>query len=144
MSAPATIPNPGDGQSAVAASAGTEPAASRHAAHPDVKIYSHSPILYWWPVWVVGFVMAFLTWLDGGSLAYAPPGTVIQGNQLVAPAGTTLEAPDGRMAHNPYLGSIFFMTVVIVFVSSNVNLRGVWEAVGVLGIALVVAVISAY
>src|SRR4051812_28517748 len=32
---------------------------------PEIKIYSHSTIFYWWPVWVVGFVMAALTYFDG-------------------------------------------------------------------------------
>ena len=28
----------------------------------EVVIISHSPLFYWWPVWVVGFLMAVLTW----------------------------------------------------------------------------------
>ncbi len=31
----------------------------------EVKIYSHSTIFYWWPVWVVGFVMAAITYSEG-------------------------------------------------------------------------------
>jgi hypothetical protein len=31
----------------------------------QVIIYSHSNLFYWWPVWAVGFLMAFLTYLDG-------------------------------------------------------------------------------
>jgi hypothetical protein len=31
----------------------------------EVVIYSHSAIYYWWPVWAVGFLFAFLTWIQG-------------------------------------------------------------------------------
>lgn len=30
-----------------------------------LRIYSHSALLYWWPVWVVGYVMAFLSRFQG-------------------------------------------------------------------------------
>ena len=29
----------------------------------QVIVYGHSGLLYWWPLWVAGFVMALLTWL---------------------------------------------------------------------------------
>jgi hypothetical protein len=61
------------------------PAGSFHAAHPDVVIYSHSPILYWWPVWLVGFCLALVTYLDGGRMAYVPAGTHVEGSTLVVP-----------------------------------------------------------
>ena len=111
---------------------------------PEIKICSHSPILYWWPVWVVGFIMALVTLIDGGRMAYAPPGTVLEGNRLVAPQGTTIEEPSDRVAHNPGLGTIFFLTLIIVFVASNVQLRGLWEWIAILGIALAVAIFSLY
>lgn len=25
--------------------------------HRELRIYSHSSILYWWPVWVIGYIM---------------------------------------------------------------------------------------
>jgi hypothetical protein len=110
---------------------------------PDVKIYSHSPILYWWPVWAVGFLLALVTALDGGSMAYLPPGTNAVDGKLVAPADFAL-APQERLARNPYLGTIFFVTILVVFVCSNVQMRGLWEWVSVLVIALVIALVSLY
>ncbi|MEZ5594259.1 MAG: hypothetical protein R3F53_27600 [Gammaproteobacteria bacterium] len=32
---------------------------------PELKIYSHSPIFYWWPVWVVGYILAFMSSMQG-------------------------------------------------------------------------------
>src|SRR5215469_15056572 len=31
----------------------------------ELRLYSHSNLYYWWPVWVVGFIMAALTYLQG-------------------------------------------------------------------------------
>src|SRR5689334_88674 len=44
----------------------------------NIKIVSHSPLFYWWPVWAAGFLMAFLTWADGGHMAIVPAGTVAE------------------------------------------------------------------
>jgi hypothetical protein len=111
---------------------------------PDIKIYSHSPILYWWPVWALGFVLALVTAFDGGHMAYLPPGTQAVDGKLVAPAGGDALKPQEHMARNPYLGTVFFLTILVVFVCSNVQMRGLWEWVGVLVIALVITLISLY
>ena len=31
----------------------------------QLRIYSHSSLLYWWPVWAVGYVMALVTYWQG-------------------------------------------------------------------------------
>jgi hypothetical protein len=112
---------------------------------PEIKVYSHSPIFYWWPVWLVGFIMAILTYVDGGRMAHVPPGTQVQGNRLVAPnVDTVLEPPNKRMASTPYLGTWFILTLLVVFVSSNVPLRGLWEWIAVLFLGLAVSVVSLY
>jgi hypothetical protein len=144
--------------------------------HRDIKLYSHSPIFYWWPVWLVGFVMAFVTYLEGGRMAVVPAGTEarrdwrveVEPGRLETREGLILPAADGgrpahlapaaqtaeplpqpeqpyvRMAYSPYLGTIFVFTFLVVFVSTNVPLRGLWEWVGVLVIALVITLLSLY
>src|SRR4051812_1160032 len=37
----------------------------RPARRPEVRLYSHSALFYWWPVWVMGYVMALVTYLHG-------------------------------------------------------------------------------
>lgn len=109
---------------------------------PEIRIYSHSPIIYWWPVWLVGFLFALVTYIDDGRMAYVPSGTVVQGNSLVAPDGAVeLETPHDRMARSPYLGTWFLTIVLIVIVASNVPLRGLGEWVAVLTIALAISLI---
>ena len=41
----------------------SSPAHTVAAEETQVIIYGHSQLLYWWPVWVIGYVMALLTWL---------------------------------------------------------------------------------
>src|SRR4051794_38468454 len=42
------------------------------ADEPRIKIVSHSDLFYWWPVWAVGFLMAFLTYQGGNHMAIVP------------------------------------------------------------------------
>ncbi len=43
-----------------------EPAAPhRQPRQTSIRIYSHSSLLFWWPVWVIGYAMAALTWWHG-------------------------------------------------------------------------------
>ena len=69
----------------------------------EVVIIAHSPLFYWWPVWVVGFLIAGLTFFFGDQVAFVPTGTVakqgvhVEGidgarDVLVAPAGRRLPA----------------------------------------------------
>src|SRR5438876_28327 len=42
-----------------------QPVAVHETTPPVVYVYSHSPLYYWWPVWLLGFVMALLTSAQG-------------------------------------------------------------------------------
>ena len=60
-------------------SAPIPPAAAAPAAPPRVRkepneitIYSHSNLFYWWPVWLCGFIVAMVTWAQGGVMAVVP------------------------------------------------------------------------
>jgi hypothetical protein len=44
----------------------------------EVVFISHSTIFYWWPVWLAGFLMAALSYLDGHQMALVPVGTVAE------------------------------------------------------------------
>src|SRR3954463_6291997 len=40
-----------------------------------IKVVSHTALIYWWPVWLVGFILSGLTYAEGDRLAVVPPGT---------------------------------------------------------------------
>lgn len=89
----------------------------------ELKLYSHSSLVYWWPVWVVGYLMAILTYSFG------------QKYQI---------GQDGEWFHaSSNLGVFFFLTLVLVVVITNVSVRGLVSAIVIMGIALV-SVLLAY
>lgn len=118
----------------------------------EVVIISHSPLFYWWPVWAVGFLMAGLSFWQGFQMALVPLGTVaerrveLSGHEglrdvLIAPEDRPLPAvydteelkqPRLRMAASNNFGIIWAATLLIVVVSTHVELRGVWSLIVIL------------
>lgn len=147
-------------------------------ANEEIRLYSHSDIFYWWPVWALGFVLASLTYLDGGRMAIVPEGTEARRDWRVEVAPGRTESREGLilprsqsgqhvhldpsrgatpasplpapeqphvlMARSQYLGTCFFLVILIVFVCTHAPLRGLWEWIAVLAVALIVTVIALY
>jgi hypothetical protein len=67
----------------------------------DHVVYGHSNLFYWWPVWLVCFVLAGVTYAGGAEPGL--PGDAVRGN-----------AP----------GAVFVVTLLAVALSSTVLLRG--------------------
>src|SRR5437899_734752 len=74
-------------------------------ADPVLRVVSHTGLLYWWPVWLAGFVLSALTWIDGGRLAVVPEGTKVtalgsKAYELTVPdrPGASLEQAAGATA----------------------------------------------
>lgn len=129
-------------------------------------VYGHSNLLYWWPVWAVGFFLAAWTYFDGQQMAVVPPksevvhGVTIGGSDeprtaLVAPPGREFDLAPGSdtettgkpkapasmtVARSSGLGVIFVMTLLVVAVVSTLTFRGL---VSVLIVAVVIAVVFA-
>lgn len=122
----------------------------------ELKIVSHSGLLFWWPVWLTGFVMAFLTWIQGQRLAIVPAGTEareatqIEGYEgpreaLVAPGGGRLPRDSDNQPLQPYemiaqsksIGVIYTTILLLVILSTNVAIRG---PVAVISFLLIVIV----
>src|SRR5215470_13747139 len=60
-----------------------------------IKVVSHSGLLYRWPIWLVGFILAGVTYFEGSRAAVVPGGTTVkevESNkvyQLTLPASQT-------------------------------------------------------
>jgi len=48
------------------------PAADTTPGFDEIRVYSHSPLFYWWPVWLFGFIFALVTLIDGDRMAVVP------------------------------------------------------------------------
>jgi hypothetical protein len=75
-------------------------------APTEVRVYPHSPILYWWVVWAYGFFCALLTWAQGETF-------MIGGGKplLIHPA--------------PWVGISFTMLLLFVALATTVKARGI-------------------
>jgi hypothetical protein len=108
----------------------TVPADQAAAAGPEARqvvehitVYSHSNLMYWWPVWLVCFILAAITYMGGNQMAVVPDGTVaISGATVVHPdhqfpgARDVMVAPEGR--HFPLISLI----VIILMITTVITL----------------------
>jgi hypothetical protein len=44
---------------------GVEPEETQPLRIPEVIIYGHSTLFYWWPLWVFGYLFAFICFVGG-------------------------------------------------------------------------------
>jgi hypothetical protein len=79
---------------------------------PEIKLVSH-----WWPAWVVGYVMAFISYGQGSERA-ADGSTVIS---YIHPS------------NNP--GLIFITVIALLVIFTNSKLRGIYSVVTIVTIA---------
>jgi hypothetical protein len=85
---------------------------------PQVIIYGHSWLLYWWPVWVVGYVMALLTWLN--------------------PVRVQIDNSTVEFYSRTSLGVIYALVVAVTILVTNTYMRGLVSLVVVLVVCFLV------
>jgi hypothetical protein len=114
-----------------------------HVPDEEIRVYGHSNLFYWWPVWVVGFLMAALTYIDGHVMAIVPAGTTTTegGEALVAPAGQSITpsatttdgdgAPRLLVANNNNYGVVLIGAILLVALVTNITLRGLKSIIAV-------------
>lgn len=79
--------------------------AAPQAGGPEIRIYEHSPIVYWWVIWAYGFVCAALTYLYG--------------ERLVIGDGKPL-----YIHSSAWVGLSFTLLLLVVIVTTTVRARG--------------------
>ena len=97
----------------------TASALSRPADLQEIKIYSHSTLLYWWPAWVFGFVIAVLNAGQEKLLATA---------EGAAPSSA--------------LGLTYLSVLLLLIVFTNVRLRGINSVVALLTLAFITVLLA--
>jgi hypothetical protein len=126
----------------------------------EVRIYSHSPLFYWWPVWACGFIMAAWTFFDNHRMAILPEKTTVaktgDGTYLLnaqkplgpdenlEQAAKTPNEPGFhlRTAHNSRLGPIFIFVLLLVILITSVPLRGLWSVVVIITLILTAIILA--
>ncbi len=140
------------------------PAPAAQPAPPqkrEIRIISHCGLFYWWPVWLVGFVMGIISMFSGHVMAVVPSGTTPHENfvakkgqddtardALVVPAKKELpkevtnkdrlEVPRLHISSNKNLGVIFVGVLLLVIAITNIPLRGLWSVIVIVVIVLLI------
>lgn len=122
-----------------------------------IAIHGHSNILYWWPIWLISFVFAGITYASGDRMAVVPPNsqvathTRIEGfaeprDALVTPPGTTLDlAADGatdRISGSNNMGVVFVALLMFVVMGSTVTLRGLVSLIVIITLTAAVIILA--
>jgi hypothetical protein len=84
----------------------TGPHTAAAGAPTEVRVYPHSPILYWWVVWAYGFFCALLTYAQGETF------TIGGGKPLLIYPGA-------------WLGISYSMLLLFVALATTVKARGI-------------------
>src|SRR5581483_9735318 len=76
---------------------------------PEIIIYSHSSLFYWWPVWITGYLFALLTYLQG--------------------INVNINGQDYLVHPSKNLGVLYTAVFTLVIVLTNVSLRGMMSVI---------------
>jgi hypothetical protein len=69
------------------------PAADTTPGFDEIRVYSHSPLFYWWPVWLFGFIFSLVTLMDNDRMAVVPGETLLVKEKVDGKLRTTVYAP---------------------------------------------------
>ena len=134
----------------------------------EITLVSHSMLFYWWPIWLLGFTMAIVTWQENHRLAILPSGTtvtqtrevgnsvyyelgVVKGTEtksLNAAAEASTAAGETRatfpthVSQKAWMGPVFSVVLLLTVVITNVPLRGLWSFLVVLMMVVLALIIS--
>lgn len=89
---------------------------------PRVTLISHSPVIYWWPAIVAGYLIAALTYFGGST----------------APADTT----EGYVSQSNNPGLIFITIIMLLIIFTNAKLRGVYSMLTIATVAFLVVLLA--
>ena len=142
------------------------PAAGPHGQTANqIKIYGHSSLFYWWPVWMVAFILAILTYTNKTAMVVVPNTTEVksgrvtietggEGNQegkterlgdravLVPPKDFPLDSPHLRMTSHRSYGVLFVILLVLIVIITNVPMRGMMSVAVIMGVVMLALIFS--
>lgn len=109
----------------------------------EIRVYGHTSLFYWWPIWFTGFIMALITWVNDDRALFVQKDftqvKVLSGGEIeiTTPGSTHIYDQKLEYTHkskNP--GVIFAMVVLLVIVITNVPLRGLSSAIAIVLVLL--------
>jgi hypothetical protein len=131
----------------------------------ELTIVSHSNLFYWWPVWLICFILGVLTMFERNALAVVPTdmqpahkvtviladGTKLE-NQAVLygkdprtspeDEANKLQRPSVRISKHKSYGVLFTFVLLLVIFITNVPLRGMWSLVVIILVAFLILLLA--
>jgi len=136
----------------------------------EITLISHSMLFYWWPIWVLGFIMALITYFDNTRLAILPPGSKLtevrkddkgvvyelavtnttrsldRAEEATKDAGrvpgSAAEPFKPRLSERAWMGPVFCVVMLLTVVITNVPLRGLWSFLVLLLLVVIALIIT--
>jgi len=132
--------------------------------HPrEIKLVSHSPIFYWWPIWVLGYMMALITFFEGNRVAILPAESLVhkvaeddpnvERYTLSIPKGKATDSLDRavksssdpanpaafrpRMSEKAWMGPLYCVILLLTILITNIPLRGLWSFLVLMGLLII-------
>jgi hypothetical protein len=136
----------------------------------EIKLVSHSPIFYWWPIWLLGYVMALVTLFENHRLAIVPANSELRAIQkdeektryeltVPNPPTKSLNAAEEatvaaqgesarpqpfktRISQKAWMGPLYCVILLLTILITNVPMRGLWSFLVILMLLVLALVIS--
>jgi hypothetical protein len=138
----------------------------------EIKIYGHSMLFYWWPIWAFGFILGILTLFNKTYMVVVPHDAEARRNWRVETGKDKYDTREGVLLENsddprkhlapnaeakdleqpPVLklhmtahksyGVLFAIVLLVVIVVTSVPLRGMWSVL-VIAVIVMLALIFA-
>lgn len=136
----------------------------------QVVVYRHSNLFYWWPVWLLGFVFAGVSYF-GDRLALVPPDTEAAADRLVevrtkdgnpvlekrhvlilgekhtlhtrtnAEGEAEIVQPMIRIAPYRGIGTAYLFVLLLVVLLTNITMRGLWSVLVLMTLVLLTIIL---
>jgi hypothetical protein len=94
-----------------------------HSHLDEVRLVSHSNVFYPWPAWVIGYLLAIVSYFEGDTVTLAS-GMV----QYIHPGNS--------------LGLMFVATIVLLIIFTNAQLRGIYSVMTLVTLGFVALLLA--
>jgi hypothetical protein len=119
----------------------------------ELRIYGHSTLFYWWPIWLLGFIFCLVSYFSGGRAVVVSKHAVYIKRDNVKKTEEMIKLKGGKeneklvlseqyrggteegdifyehMSPNKTIGVVFLVVLLIIIFVTNVPLRGIASAV---------------
>ena len=145
------------------------PPAPVHHTPREIKLVSHSTIFYWWPIWLLGYVLAIITLVENHRMAILPPGAKVEVTKWtdetrkvpeeyrIEVKGSTKQlelAPSHlavgddafrtRVSQKAWMGPLYCVVLLLTILITNIPMRGLWSFLVILMLIVTALMFSVF